>query len=89
MSCDLTYRLVLVPAVVPPPLRPVLPAVLRWHSTVVGGVRERLRAAGAVDLIPGVRLAATLASTTATALAGIWTTAETIAGQLPCDQRPT
>ena len=50
-------------------------------DVVVGGVRERLRAAGAADLIPGVRLAATLAFTTATALAGIWTAAETIAGR--------
>ncbi|MFF0467626.1 hypothetical protein ACFYPX_09410 [Micromonospora zamorensis] len=61
----------------------------RWPSpadaadVVAGGVRERLRAAGAADLIPGVRLAATLAFTTATALAGIWTAAETIAGQVP------
>ncbi|MCG5466645.1 hypothetical protein MED01_005684 [Micromonospora sp. MED01] len=34
-------------------------------------------------LITGVRLAATLAFTTATTLAGIWTAAETIAGQVP------
>ncbi|MFG2007689.1 hypothetical protein ACGFNF_01260 [Micromonospora sp. NPDC048868] len=50
----------------------------RWPSPadaadlVRGGVRQRLRAAGAADLIPGVRLAAVLAFLTATALAGVW-----------------
>ncbi|MGC4744776.1 hypothetical protein ACLQ28_03795 [Micromonospora sp. DT201] len=59
----------------------------RWPSpadtadVLAGGTRERLRAAGAADLIPGVRLAAVFAFTTATALAGIWTAAEHIAGQ--------
>ncbi|MCW3817742.1 hypothetical protein ONA91_25135 [Micromonospora sp. DR5-3] len=48
---------------------------------LAGGVRERLRAAGAADLIPGVRLAAILAFTTATALAGIWTVAEQVTEQ--------
>ena len=41
-----------------------------------GGLRQRLRAAGVTDLIPGVRLAALLALVTASALAGVWGTAE-------------
>ncbi|MEH1098817.1 hypothetical protein [Micromonospora sp. CPCC 205561] len=50
----------------------------RWPSPadaadlLRGGLRQRLRAAGAADLIPGVRLAAVLAFLTATALAGAW-----------------
>ncbi|MEH0928275.1 hypothetical protein [Micromonospora sp. CPCC 205558] len=43
---------------------------------VRGGLRQRLRAAGVTDLIPGVRLAALLALVTASALAGVWGTAE-------------
>ncbi|WP_410811106.1 hypothetical protein [Micromonospora sp. 067-2] len=43
---------------------------------VRGGLRQRLRAAGAADLAPGVRLAALLAMVTASALAGIWGLAE-------------
>ncbi|SCE95128.1 hypothetical protein GA0074695_2402 [Micromonospora viridifaciens] len=59
----------------------------RWPSPadvadmLAGGIRERLRAAGAADLIPGVRLAAFLAFTTAAALAGIWTIAEQVTEQ--------
>ncbi|MGC4758464.1 hypothetical protein [Micromonospora trifolii] len=41
-----------------------------------GGLRQRLRAGGVTDLIPGVRLAALLALVTASALAGVWGTAE-------------
>ncbi|MBY8873933.1 hypothetical protein K7640_19060 [Micromonospora sp. PLK6-60] len=41
-----------------------------------GGLAARLRAAGATDLLPGVRLAAALAFVTATALAAIWTVLE-------------
>ncbi|WP_422736180.1 hypothetical protein ACN263_21635 [Micromonospora sp. WMMD729] len=41
-----------------------------------GGLRQRVRAAGAIHLLPGVRLAATLALLTATALAGMWTVLE-------------
>ncbi|MFI7609571.1 hypothetical protein ACIBTV_31270 [Micromonospora sp. NPDC049366] len=54
----------------------------RWPSAadaadlVRGGLRQRLRAAGAVDLIPGVRLAAVLAFLTATALAAAWSLLE-------------
>jgi hypothetical protein len=54
----------------------------RWPSLadaadlVRGGLRQRLRAAGATDLIPGVRLAALLALTTAAFLAGFWTLVE-------------
>ncbi|WBB54317.1 hypothetical protein [Verrucosispora sp. WMMD573] len=54
----------------------------RWPSLadaadlVRGGLRQRLRAAGATDLIPGVRLAALLALTTAAFLAGFWTIVE-------------
>ncbi|MDG4805445.1 hypothetical protein O7634_01555 [Micromonospora sp. WMMD1120] len=43
---------------------------------VRGGLRQRLRAAGVTGLIPGVRLAALLALVTASALAGVWGTAE-------------
>ncbi|MGI5520135.1 hypothetical protein ACQEUX_04195 [Micromonospora sp. CA-259024] len=56
----------------------------RWPSAAdaadlaMGAVRERLRAAGASGLLPGVRLAAILAFITATALAGLWTGAEQI-----------
>ncbi|MGC4764365.1 hypothetical protein ACLQ20_16045 [Micromonospora sp. DT46] len=54
----------------------------RWPSPadaadlVRGGLRQRLRAAGAAGLIPGVRLAAVLAFLTATALAGTWSVLE-------------
>ena len=50
----------------------------RWPSAADladlagGGVRQRLRAAGATGLGPGSRLAGTLALLTATALAGAW-----------------
>ncbi|GGO16724.1 hypothetical protein [Micromonospora parathelypteridis] len=54
----------------------------RWPSPadaadlLRGGLRQRLRAAGVTDLIPGVRLAALLAMVTASALAGVWGVAE-------------
>ncbi|MER7456431.1 hypothetical protein [Micromonospora sp. NPDC126480] len=54
----------------------------RWPSPadaadlVRGGLRQRMRAAGAVDLAPGVRLAALLALTTAAFLAGLWMSGE-------------
>ncbi|MFC4021171.1 hypothetical protein ACFOW4_24960 [Micromonospora sp. GCM10011542] len=54
----------------------------RWPSPadaadlVRGGVRQRLRATGAADLIPGVRLAAVLALLTGTALAAVWSVLE-------------
>ncbi|RKF21582.1 hypothetical protein [Micromonospora globbae] len=54
------------------------PSILDVADVLAGGVRERLRAAGAADLIPGVRLAAVLSYTTATALAGFWATAEVV-----------
>ncbi|MER7892554.1 hypothetical protein ABTX15_22315 [Micromonospora sp. NPDC094482] len=54
----------------------------RWPSPadaadlVRGGLRQRLRAAGATDLAPGVRLAAVLAFFTATSLAALWSLLE-------------
>ncbi|MBL6275821.1 hypothetical protein JMF97_06565 [Micromonospora fiedleri] len=54
----------------------------RWPSLAEatdlgrGGLRQRLRAAGAAALIPGVRLAGLLALTTAAFLAGFWVFAE-------------
>ncbi|MEU4679990.1 hypothetical protein [Micromonospora sp. NPDC023737] len=57
----------------------------RWPSPadaadlLRGGLRQRLRAAGAADLIPGVRLAALLAFPAAAVVAGTWATAETTA----------
>ncbi|MET8093739.1 hypothetical protein [Micromonospora sp. NPDC005220] len=54
----------------------------RWPSLadaadlVRGGLRQRLRATGLTGLVPGVRLAALLALVTASALAGVWGTAE-------------
>ncbi|MBM7490075.1 MFS family permease [Micromonospora luteifusca] len=54
----------------------------RWPSPadaadlLRGGLRQRLRAAGVTDLIPGVRLAALLAMVTASVLAGVWGVAE-------------
>ncbi|MGC5033176.1 hypothetical protein [Micromonospora sp. DT229] len=54
----------------------------RWPSLAEavdllrGGLRQRLRAAGATDLLPGVRLAGLLALATAVFLAGFWATAE-------------
>ncbi|MEU8254957.1 hypothetical protein AB0C06_11915 [Micromonospora inaquosa] len=52
------------------------PAPVDAADLVRGGLRQRLRAAGVTDLIPGVRLAALLAVVTATALAGVWGAAE-------------
>ncbi|MFF4875950.1 hypothetical protein [Micromonospora sp. NPDC000668] len=54
----------------------------RWPSpadavdVLRGGLRQRVRAAGAADLVPGVRLAAVLALLAATSLAGVWTVLE-------------
>ncbi|MEU8128036.1 hypothetical protein AB0B68_12525 [Micromonospora sp. NPDC049049] len=52
------------------------PAPADAADLVRGGLRQRLRAAGVTDLIPGVRLAALLALVTASTLAGVWGTAE-------------
>ncbi|MEU8392460.1 hypothetical protein [Micromonospora sp. NPDC048843] len=52
------------------------PAPADAADLVRGGLRQRLRATGVTDLIPGVRLAALLALVTASALAGVWGTAE-------------
>ncbi|MEU7924591.1 hypothetical protein [Micromonospora sp. NPDC049107] len=41
-----------------------------------GGLRQRVRATGVTDLVPGVHLAAALALLTATTLAGMWTVLE-------------
>ncbi|GAA2183419.1 hypothetical protein [Micromonospora lupini] len=54
------------------------PSIFDAADVLAGGVRERLRAAGAADLIPGVRLAAVLSFITATALAGFWGAAEVV-----------
>ncbi|MFI0791624.1 hypothetical protein ACH4OY_02820 [Micromonospora rubida] len=54
------------------------PSILDAADVLAGGGRERLRAAGAADLIPGVRLAAILSHVTATALAGFWAAAEVV-----------
>ncbi|MEO3747131.1 hypothetical protein [Plantactinospora sp. B5E13] len=54
------------------------PSILDTVDVLVGGVRERLRAAGAADLIPGLHLAAVLSYITATALAGFWIAAEVV-----------
>ncbi|MEU8180242.1 hypothetical protein AB0B86_05610 [Micromonospora sp. NPDC049047] len=54
------------------------PSIFDVVDVLAGGVRERLRAAGAADLIPGIRLAAVLSLITATALAGFWGTAEVV-----------
>ncbi|MEU2611941.1 hypothetical protein ABZ570_10210 [Micromonospora sp. NPDC007271] len=54
----------------------------RWPSPadaadlVHGGLRQRLRAAGTADFVPGVQLAAVLAFLTATALAAVWSVIE-------------
>ncbi|MET8354989.1 MULTISPECIES: hypothetical protein [unclassified Micromonospora] len=54
----------------------------RWPSpadaadVLRGGLRQRVRAAGAADLVPGVRLAAVLALLAATSLAGVWAVLE-------------
>ncbi|MEV1316620.1 hypothetical protein AB0J14_11115 [Micromonospora arborensis] len=54
----------------------------RWPSPadaadlVRGGLRQRVRATGAADLVPGVRLAAALALLAATSLAGVWVVLE-------------
>ncbi|WP_341717022.1 hypothetical protein QQG74_24195 [Micromonospora sp. FIMYZ51] len=52
------------------------PSLADATDLVRGGLRQRLRAAGAPDLIPGVRLAGLLALTTAAFLAGFWLLAE-------------
>ncbi|MGW3787831.1 hypothetical protein ACWD5Z_24850 [Micromonospora chokoriensis] len=52
------------------------PTLADAADLVRGGLRQRLRAAGVTGLIPGVRLAALLAVVTASALAGVWGTAE-------------
>ncbi|MEV1156054.1 hypothetical protein AB0J27_11695 [Micromonospora chokoriensis] len=52
------------------------PTLADAADLVRGGLRQRLRAAGVTGLIPGVRLAALLALVTASALAGVWGTAE-------------
>ncbi|MET8548934.1 hypothetical protein [Micromonospora zamorensis] len=54
------------------------PSMFDVTDVLAGGVRERLRAAGAADLIPGIRLAAVLSLITATALAGFWGAAEVV-----------
>ncbi|PSK63101.1 hypothetical protein B0E53_04970 [Micromonospora sp. MH33] len=54
------------------------PSILDVADVLAGGVRERLRAAGAADLIPGLHLAAVLSYITATALAGFWAAAEVV-----------
>ncbi|MEU7171444.1 MULTISPECIES: hypothetical protein [Micromonospora] len=54
------------------------PSILDVADVLAGAVRERLRAAGPADLIPGVRLAGVLSYITATALAGFWATAEVV-----------
>ncbi|MGW5669467.1 hypothetical protein [Micromonospora sp. NPDC003776] len=53
------------------------PSLADTADLVLGGLRQRLRAAGASDLAPGVRLAAVLAFITASALAAGWSVAET------------
>ncbi|KKK04846.1 hypothetical protein [Micromonospora sp. HK10] len=52
------------------------PSVADVTDVAVGGLRQRLRAVGATGVGPGLRLAATLALVTATALAGCWATLE-------------
>ncbi|MFC0004311.1 hypothetical protein [Micromonospora siamensis] len=52
------------------------PSLADAADLVRGGLRERLRAAGVTDLLPGVRLAAALAFLAATALAGFWAVPE-------------
>jgi hypothetical protein len=54
------------------------PSILDVADVLAAGGRERLRAAGAADLIPGVRLAGFLSYVTATALAGFWAAAEVV-----------
>ncbi|MFF0103446.1 hypothetical protein ACFYO8_29445 [Micromonospora sp. NPDC005257] len=54
------------------------PSMFDVTDVLAGGVRERLRAAGAAELIPGIRLAAVLSLITATALAGFWGAAEVV-----------
>ncbi len=48
------------------------PTLADAADLVRGGLRQRLRAAGATDLVPGVRLAGLLALVTATFLAAFW-----------------
>ncbi|MFI9639785.1 hypothetical protein ACIG87_06900 [Micromonospora sp. NPDC051925] len=52
------------------------PSVADVTDVAGGGLRQRLRAIGATGIGPGVRLAATLALLTATALAGGWAVLE-------------
>ncbi|BCJ61030.1 hypothetical protein Jiend_44520 [Micromonospora endophytica] len=52
------------------------PSPAEAADLVRGGLRQRLRAAGANDLVPGVRLGALLALTTAAFLAAFWVFAE-------------
>ncbi|MER5459040.1 hypothetical protein ABT008_30175 [Micromonospora sp. NPDC002389] len=52
------------------------PSVADAADLVRGGLRQRLRAAGAGDVVPGVRLAALLALATAAFLAAFWALAE-------------
>lgn len=52
------------------------PSVADVTDLAGGGLRQRLRAVGATGIGPGLRLAATLALVTATALAGGWTMLE-------------
>ncbi|MBX7269999.1 hypothetical protein KIF24_30920 [Micromonospora sp. Llam7] len=54
------------------------PSIFDAADVLAGGARERLRTAGAADLLPGVRLAAVFSFMTATALAGFWGTAEVV-----------
>ncbi|MFI7081393.1 hypothetical protein ACIBO1_29235 [Micromonospora sp. NPDC049903] len=52
------------------------PSVADAADLVRGGLRQRLRAAGAGEVVPGVRLAALLALATAAFLAAFWALAE-------------
>ncbi|MFC4150622.1 hypothetical protein ACFO0M_30585 [Micromonospora mangrovi] len=52
------------------------PSIADAADLARGGLRQRLRAAGAGDLVPGVRLAAVLALTAGATLAGAWAAAE-------------
>ncbi|MEV6693989.1 hypothetical protein AB0M35_21210 [Micromonospora sp. NPDC051196] len=52
------------------------PSLADANDLLRGGLRQRLRASGATDLLPGVRIAGLLALTTAAFLAGFWATVE-------------
>ncbi|MER5458648.1 hypothetical protein ABT008_28155 [Micromonospora sp. NPDC002389] len=54
------------------------PSLLDAADVLAGGARERLRAAGAADAIPGLHLAAILSFITATAVAAFWAAAEVV-----------